>query len=241
LGTATTKILIDAGMSAKLIRDRLHTIGVALEEIDAILITHEHADHIQALDILGCKMGIPVFANSETAKAIYGILNERPKFKIFSTGEAFEFGDLEIHSFSVQHDAMDPVAFTICTSGKKLGFCTDLGFVTTLVSRQLQDCDYLYIEANHDPSMVYASPRSEKYKKRVLSRLGHLSNEQCAKLIELVYHIDLKHIHLAHLSSECNAPELALKIIGEKLRLLQSTAEVSIAFQDKVSKPIIFF
>jgi phosphoribosyl 1,2-cyclic phosphodiesterase len=241
LGTPTTKILIDAGISAKSIRERLKTIGVALEEIDAILITHEHTDHIQALDMLGCKMGIPVFANSDTAKAIYAILDECPKFKIFSTGETFEFGDLEVRPFSVQHDAVDPVAFTIQTGGLKLGFCTDLGFVTTLVSGQLQGCDYLYIEANHEPSMVHASARPKIYKQRVLSRQGHLSNGECAQLIELVHHSDLKHIHLAHLSSECNAPELALKTINEKLKSLQAKAEVSIAFQDIVSKPIIFF
>ncbi len=239
-GTPTTKILIDAGISAKLIRERLKTIGVSIEEIDAVLITHEHTDHIQALDVLGCRMGIPIFANSDTAKAIYAVLDECPKFKIFSTGETFEFGDLEIHPFSVQHDAIDPVGFTIRTGGLKFGFCTDLGFVTTLVSSQLQGCDYLYIEANHEPSMVHASARPKIYKQRVLSRQGHLSNGECAKLIELIHHRDLKHIHLAHLSSECNAPELALKTIIEKLQSLQGTTEVSIAYQEMISKPIVF-
>lgn len=240
LGTPTTKILIDAGISAKLIRERLKSIRVALEEIDAVLITHEHTDHIQALDVLGCRMGIPVFANGDTAKAIFAILDECPKFKIFSTGEAFEFGDLEVHPFSVQHDAVDPVAFTIQAGGLKLGFCTDLGFATTLVAEQLRGCDYLYVEANHEPSMVHASARPKIYKQRVLSRQGHLSNGECAKLIELVHHSDLKHIHLAHLSSECNSPELALKTITEKLQSLQTQPEVSIAFQDKISKAIMF-
>jgi phosphoribosyl 1,2-cyclic phosphodiesterase len=240
LGTPTTKILIDAGISGKAIRERLKMIGVALEEIDAVLITHEHTDHIQGLDVLGCKMQIPVFANSDTAKAIYGILNECPKFKIFSTGETFEYGDLEIHPFSVQHDAVDPVAFTIRTGGLKLGFCADLGFVTSLVSNQLQGCNYLYIEANHEPSMVHASPRPKIYKQRVLSRQGHLSNEECAQLIEMIYHTDLKHVHLAHLSSECNAPEAALKRIMDKLDSLNASTEVSIAFQDAVSRKITF-
>lgn len=240
VGTANTKILIDAGIGVKAIRERLKAIGVALEEIDAILITHEHTDHIQSLGVLSCRMGIPVFANSDTAKAIYAILNECPKFKIFSTGETFEFGDLEVHPFSVQHDAVDPVAFTIQTSGLKLGFCADLGFVTTLVSGRLQRCDYLYIEANHEPSMVHASPRPKIYKQRVLSRQGHLSNAECAQLIELIYHADLKHIHLAHLSSECNSQELALKTIADKLAALQAKTEVSIAFQEMISKAILF-
>ena len=240
LGTASTKILIDAGISTKAIRQRLKAIGVALEEIDAVLITHEHSDHIQALDVLGCKMRIPVFANSDTAKAIHEILNECPRFKIFSTGETFEFGDLEVHPFSVQHDAVDPVAFTVRTSGLKLGFCTDLGFVTSLVSNQLQGCDYLYVESNHEPSMVHASARPNTYKQRVLSRQGHLSNEECAKLIELAYHKGLKHVHLAHLSSECNAPEAALKRILDRLNALNASTEVSIAYQDAVSKGITF-
>lgn len=240
LGTATTKILIDAGISAKAIRERLGAIGVELEQIDAVLITHEHSDHIKALDVLGCKLGIPIFANSDTAKAICAVLNECPKFKIFSTGETFEFGDIEVHPFSIQHDAVDPVAFTIRVGGLKLGFCADLGFVTTLVANQLKQCDYLYVEANHEPSMVHSCARPMVYKQRVLSRQGHLSNEECAKLIELVYHCDLKHVHLAHLSSECNAPDLALKIIGDKLKFLQATTEVAIAFQESVSHPILF-
>ena len=238
VGTKSTKILIDAGLSAKAIRERLAAIGVGIDEIDAILITHEHTDHIKGLDVLGSK--IPVFANSDTAKAIQGILNTSPKFKIFSTGEAFEFGDLEVHPFSIQHDAIDPVAFTIKTAGLKLGFCADLGFATTLVASCLKGCDYLYLEANHEPSMVHASARPMVYKKRVLSRQGHLSNAECAGLLEQIYHEGLKHVHLAHLSSECNSAELALKIISEKLQSLSAKAEVSIAYQEKNSRSISF-
>lgn len=240
LGTRGAKILIDAGIPLKTLRKRLEAIGVLVEDIDAILITHEHTDHIKALDILGCKMGIPVLANSDTAKAIHGILGECPKFKIFSTGETFEFGDLEVHPFSIQHDAVDPVAFTVKTSGLKLGFCADLGFATTLVANHLKRCDYLYLEANHEPSMVHACPRPMVYKKRVLSRQGHLSNDECADLLELIYHEDLKHVHLAHLSSECNSPELALKKITERLHVLQAKTEVSIAYQEDISRSILF-
>lgn len=240
VGTKATKILIDCGITAKSARARLESIGVNLEDIDAILVTHEHTDHIRGLEILGCRMGIPVFANSDTAKAIYGVLNESPKFKIFSTGETFEFGDLEVHPFSIQHDAVDPVAFTIKTQGLKLGFCADLGFATTLVASQLKGCDYLYLEANHEPSMVHACNRPPVYKKRVLSRQGHLSNEECAKLLEQLHHEGLKHVHLAHLSSECNSPDLALKIITEKLQSIQAKTEVSIAHQDILSRAIPF-
>jgi phosphoribosyl 1,2-cyclic phosphodiesterase len=239
-GTKNTRILIDAGISAKTVAERLNEIGVALSDIDAILITHEHTDHIKGLSSLALKYKIPVFANSDTAKAIVEILGEAPRFKIFSTGETFEFGDIEVHPFSIQHDTLDPVAFTIRTGQIKAGFCTDLGFATTLVKNHLQHCDYLYIEANHQPSMVHACNRPPIYKQRVLSRQGHLSNEQCAELLEAVAHQNLKHIHLAHLSQECNSPELALDIILQKLRQLGYQIETSIAFQDSISRPVNF-
>lgn len=240
VGTDQTKILIDAGISAKVIQARLSEINVDLSDIDAILITHEHTDHIQGLKTLAYKMGIPVLANQETAKGIVQNFQDCPKFKIFSTGETFEFGDLEIHPFSIQHDTLDPVAFTIRMNSLKLGFCTDLGFVTSLVQAQLMNCDYLYLESNHEPSMVYASSRPMIYKQRVLSRSGHLSNEACGNLLSHVYHPNLKHVHLAHLSSECNSPETAMKIIGEILEKKGIQLDMCVAPQDKISRAIRF-
>lgn len=240
LGTENTKILIDAGISTKALKERLSEIKVDLSEIDAILVTHDHTDHIQGLKTLAFKLGIPVFANSETAKGIVECFRECPKFKIFSTGETFEFGNLEIHPFSIQHDTIDPVAFTIKVDNLKLGFCTDLGFVTTLVKTELKDCDYLYVEANHQPSMVHASARPMIYKQRVLSRVGHLSNEACGQLLCEVAHSNLKHVHLAHLSSECNSPEVALAVIQRILEAQGIHLEMCIAPQEMISKAIHF-
>lgn len=240
LGTGSTKILIDAGISAKALKAKLAEIQVDLADIDAILITHEHTDHIQGLKTLALRYGIPVFANSETAKGIVECLHDCPRFKIFSTGETFEFGDLEIHPFSIQHDTLDPVAFTIRLDSLKLGFCTDLGFVTSLVQNQLQECDYLYIEANHQPSMVHASARPMVYKQRVLSRTGHLSNEACGKLLASVAHPKLRHVHLAHLSSECNTPETALSVINAILDENGIQLDMCTAPQHMISKAIYF-
>jgi phosphoribosyl 1,2-cyclic phosphodiesterase len=240
LGTAHTKILIDAGMSAKSIIHKLSQINVDIADIDAILVSHEHSDHIQGLKVLAYRMGIPVFANTETAKGIVEHFHDCPKFKIFSTGETFEFGDLEIHPFSIQHDTLDPVAFTIRTGSLKLGFCTDLGFVTSLVTNQLRECDYLYLEANHQPSMVHACSRPMVYKQRVLGRTGHLSNEACGNLLSQIAHSGLKHVHLAHLSSECNAPQIALDVIGNILRDKGIDLEMCVAPQDMISKAITF-
>lgn len=240
LGTRKTKILIDAGLSGKNIQSKLAEIDIDIGEIDAILVTHEHGDHIKGLRVLAYKLGIPILANHETAKGIVETFHDCPKFKIFSTGETFEFGDLEIHPFSVQHDTLDPVAFTMKVDGLKLGFCTDLGFVTTLVQNQLKECDYLYLEANHEPSMVHASPRPMVYKQRVLGRSGHLSNEACGNLLKHIYHPKLKHVHLAHLSSECNSPETALRIVRGILAEHGVDVEMCIAPQDRISQPVYF-
>ncbi|MGM0440389.1 MAG: MBL fold metallo-hydrolase [Chlamydiota bacterium] len=237
LGTADTKILIDAGLSGKMTKTRLAEIGVELSDIDAILVTHEHSDHIKGLKVLAYKMGIPVLANSDTANEIINIFKETPPLKIFSTGEAFQFGDLEIHPFSIQHDTADPVGFVINYGEAKIGYCADIGFASTLVQNKLRLCTHLYIESNHKPSMVHACPRPYVYKQRVLSRSGHLSNEDCGQLIQKVMHPGLQSIYLAHLSSECNHPEVALSTIRE---IIGNDVTIEIAHQDKVSKPILF-
>jgi phosphoribosyl 1,2-cyclic phosphodiesterase len=240
VGTNQTKILIDAGLSTKIIEKRLAEINVDLADISAILITHEHTDHISGLKTLAFKRGIPILANHETARGIVETFHDCPKFKIFSTGETFEFGDLEIHPFSIQHDTLDPVAFTIRVDRLKLGFCTDLGFATSLVQARLRDCDYLYLESNHQPSMVHASPRPMIYKQRVLSRSGHLSNEACGNLLAQVYHPNLKHVHLAHLSSECNSPETAIQVVNDILAQNGIHVELCIAQQYQISRAIHF-
>lgn len=235
VATENTRILIDAGLSLKQLKARLSEIEVDLSQIDAIVVTHEHIDHIKGIEALGCNLGIPIFANGDTAKAIYEILGRSPKFKIFCTGESFEYGDMEFSPFSLQHDAADPVGFAIKTQGFKLGVCADLGFVTSLVRAQLKDCDLLYVEANHQPNMVHACSRPVSYKQRVLGRQGHLSNGECADLVASILHSKLRHIYLAHLSSECNVPELAIEIVAERLAKEGPLPPISIAHQEQVS------
>ncbi|MCH9608740.1 MAG: putative metallo-hydrolase YycJ [Chlamydiales bacterium] len=237
LGTEKTKILIDAGLSGRATEKKLAQIGVKIEEIDAILISHDHSDHIQGLKVLALKRGIPVLANMETAKGIYSTLGQCPQFTIFQTGETFNFQDIEIHPFSIQHDTADPVAFTLKFDNLKLGICTDLGFPTTLVRSHLKECDYLYVEANHEPAMVHACSRPMTYKQRVLGRSGHLSNEMCADLVADVLHDGLRHIHLAHLSEECNNPDRALTSVKERIN---GAVPISIAPQDQIGEVIHF-
>jgi phosphoribosyl 1,2-cyclic phosphodiesterase len=232
--TPKAKLLIDAGISARMVQERLAALGVSLHQIDAILVTHEHTDHIQGLKLLAFKMGIPVFANSETAKGIVEAFGDCPKFKIFSTNETFEYADLVIHPFSVPHDTLDPVAFTFQFGARKLGICADVGFITPSIRRHLQNCDILYLEANHQPSMVHASSRPPIYKQRVLSRQGHLSNEECARLLcEVAPKLKA---YLAHLSSECNHPDVALNIVQNALQKENIHIPcIEIAYQEALS------
>jgi len=244
VGTKSTRILIDAGISFGALQKKLSQIDVDIDTIQAVLITHEHTDHIRGLPVLHERLQIPVLANAETAKAITSAFPKRPRFKIFTSGEPFVFGDLEIKPFSIPHDTLEPVAFTVKVflekTALKLGFCADLGHVTSLVQKELTSCDYLYLEANHHPPMVHACNRPHTYRERVLGRQGHLSNEECAKLLQTIAHKGLKHVHLAHLSSECNSRELALKTIQEALTKVESKAEVSIAHQEEISKCVYF-
>lgn len=238
VGTKQTRILIDAGISTSMIEERLGEIGVKADTIQAILITHEHVDHIRGLSVFCERYGIPVLANAETAKGIYAALSMRPRFKIFTTGEPFQFGDLEIEPFSIPHDTLDPVAFLVRTASHKIGFCTDLGHVTSLIRKSLEKCDYLYLEANHEPSMVHACNRPQVYKQRVLGKQGHLSNSDSGALLSAVWHEGLKHVHLAHLSSECNSAEVALRVVRETLAAKNQVVELSIAYQEKRSLEI---
>ena len=240
LGTDHAKLLIDCGISFKNLKERLLDIQIGIEQIDAVLITHEHADHIKGLGMIVKKLGIPIFCNGDTAKALCQMMSERPKFKIFCTGEPFTYADIKIHPFSIQHDTVDPVAFTFEFNGIKIGVCTDLGFATKLVAMHLKGCDYIYLEANHDEEMVHASSRPLLYKQRVLSRQGHLSNLAAGELLVEVYHEKLKHVYLAHLSSECNAEEVAIGTVQNILAKNNLALSLSVAKPHQISEAILF-
>jgi phosphoribosyl 1,2-cyclic phosphodiesterase len=238
LKTKNGSILIDAGLSFKQLDARLSLLHTSIDSIKGIVITHEHHDHIAGLKTLALKYGIPVLANYLTASAIARELHDCPHFKIFTTCEPFEFQGIEFFPFSVQHDGVDPVGFTMSLSGKKIGLCTDLGFATSLVRHSLQGCDIILVEANHKEEMVLSCNRPEIYKKRVLSRSGHLSNEDCLHLLLDVMHDNLKTVYLAHLSSECNHPEVALETIKEGfLNHGIHHASIFVAKQNSISHP----
>lgn len=225
LEAGETRILIDAGFSARQIRERLATIGRAPEGLSGILVTHEHGDHIQGLGTLCAKLEIPIYANRFTREAIE---KDFPKtkfqFRTFQTGADFALGEVHVQTFSVPHDAMDPVGFLLETSGGNLGFLTDLGHVTKLIMERVRRSHVLVLEANHDVKLLQDdTKRPWSTKQRILSRHGHLSNEAAADVAAELVGTELERIFLGHLSRDTNRPELALKTVSGRLAKLGAT------------------
>jgi phosphoribosyl 1,2-cyclic phosphodiesterase len=217
--TEETRILVDAGLSARQIRQRLAGIGRAPENLNGILITHEHNDHIRGLTALGEKLRIPVYCNRPTQEGIQYQLKTRFDYRLFATGASFEIGDVLVETFAVPHDAQDPVGFLLRTNGTNIGFLTDLGHATKLVLERVRPANTLVLEANHDVKMLQDCLRRPwSLKQRILGRHGHLSNEAAADATEQIMSANLRHLYLGHLSRECNTPELAHQVVNDRLR-----------------------
>lgn len=215
-----TKILIDAGINSKQLILRLEKIGINPKEIDGICLSHEHSDHTNGVRIFHKKFKTPIFSNNGTFEGYKKISkNNEVFFNIFETSSVFKIGDIDIESFSIPHDAMDPVGFLISNNQKKIGIVTDIGMSTPLVIQKLRGCEIIVIEANYDDDLLNDAPRPWNLKKRIRSRQGHLSNTEAAQLISDCNTDSLKRVILAHLSSDCNTPSTALKTISSHLRL----------------------
>jgi phosphoribosyl 1,2-cyclic phosphodiesterase len=224
LETAETRLLIDAGFSGRQIRRRLATIARAPESIQGILITHEHSDHISGLTGLAAKSQVPVYCNRLTREAIEAQLQIQIDARLFVTGDSFAIGDVMIDTFPVPHDACDPVGFLLRTSAGNIGFLTDLGHVTKLVIERIRSANVLLLEANHDLKMLQDDPRRPwSLKQRILSRHGHLSNDGAADVVEQILSAGLRQLYLGHLSRDCNRPELACQVIGNRLERIGGT------------------
>lgn len=218
LEAGETRILIDAGFSLRQIRQRLAAISRSPENLTGILVTHEHSDHIQGLALLGSKLGIPVYCNRLTQEAIHTEVQKPLEYRLFGTGDTFDLGDLVVDTFSIPHDAQDPVGFLLKTAAGSIGWLTDLGHATRLVLERVRSANVLVLEANHDIKLLQDCPhRPWSLKQRILSRHGHLSNEAAADAAEHLASAELRHIYLGHLSRECNRPDLAFNVVGERL------------------------
>jgi phosphoribosyl 1,2-cyclic phosphodiesterase len=237
LETAETRLLIDAGFSARQIRQRLAALERTPETLSGILITHEHSDHIQGLATLAAKLRIPVYCNRLTREAIEGTGATGLNFQVFQTGATLEIGEVVVDTFSVPHDAYDPVGFLLRTDAGNIGFLTDLGHTTRLVIERIRSANVLVLEANHDVKLLQDDVRRPwSLKQRILSRHGHLSNEAAANAAEEIVTAELKQIYLGHLSRDCNRPELALDAVAQRLaRLGAGHVTVTVTSQDTAS------
>jgi phosphoribosyl 1,2-cyclic phosphodiesterase len=222
--TDDTRVLIDAGFSLRQIRQRLATIGRVPENLTGILVTHEHSDHVQSLPLLSGKLGIPVYCNRPTQEAVEYQSKARLTCRLFTTGASFEVGDITVETFTIPHDAQDPVGYLLRTSAGNIGFLTDLGHTTRLVLERIRPAHALVLEANHDVKMLQDCPRRPwSLKQRILGRHGHLSNEAAADTAEQIMSADLRHLYLGHLSRECNRPELAHSVVNDRLQQIGAT------------------
>jgi len=220
VSTGETTLLLDAGLSAKQICTRLTAVGLAIEQLDGILLTHEHQDHTRGLEVLSKSHSIPLLCTALTRETLIKDIPFRkpPAWKVMQTGSRFEFRDLKIECFSVPHDAVDPVGYAIADEESRLGFLSDVGHVTNLIRDRLTGADSLFVEANYDAKLLDAdTKRPWSIKQRISSHHGHLSNQQTAELIESLAHPGLHHIVLGHLSDDCNDPDLAVRYVREVL------------------------
>lgn len=213
----TTSILIDAGLSGIEIERRLRSKELCPDDLDAILVSHEHADHIHGVGVLSRRFDLPVFISERTSKAASSQIGDIQDVVNFESGIPFLINTLTIHPFSISHDAEDPVGFTINRDKTKIGIATDLGIATLMVKEHLKDCSLLVIEANHDTDMLINGPYPWELKQRIKNRTGHLSNEESRNLLKEVQHDRLKHVILAHISEINNTPEKALNTVGPAL------------------------
>ncbi len=236
ISNGETSVLIDAGLSGIEIERRMKSKNISIKSIDAIIVSHEHADHIQGVGVLARRYDLPVYISSKTIKSAGSQLGTIKTIINFSCGEAFTINNLTVRPFSISHDACDPAGFTIGCNGKKIGIATDLGIATAMVKEHLKDCCCLVLEANHDVPMLEKGPYPWPVKQRIKSRAGHLSNESSQKLLMEVIHDRLSHVILAHLSETNNTPEKALHVVAEKIDLNQ--IELTVAPQNTAG-PII--
>jgi phosphoribosyl 1,2-cyclic phosphodiesterase len=242
LATENTRILVDAGLSMRELRKRLASIGESLEAIDAILITHEHSDHVA---------GLPVLARNKDVRAVvYMTLLAAPaidwgetppaRLEAFQAGSGFRIGDIEVQSFGIPHDAIDPVGYCFEAQGVRVGVATDLGYVPESIKFHLRRTDLLLLEANHDLDMLKVGPYPWSVKQRVMSRVGHLSNHVMAEFLAADLDSGTNNLVLGHLSEQNNHPAIVHMFASQALEKRGLATRLAIATQNKPTEVFSF-
>lgn len=230
VGSDQTYLLVDAGISCKKITEGLILRGIDPTRIGAVLLTHDHSDHIGGITVFAKKYNIKIYGSEGTLDTVYynavGAISKERMFVVKPDTE-FMIGDITVRPFSVSHDASEPLAYCFLHDGKKLGMATDLGEYTDYTVANLSDSDSLYLEANHDKNMLLMGPYPYSLKKRVGSALGHLSNDACGELVCKLHSDRLRRIVLAHISLENNFEELAYETVRYALESAGFSADAT--------------
>lgn len=233
ISSSRTRLLVDAGLSCRELLRRLAGCGEDAHTLDAILITHEHSDHVAGLRVLARRLKIPVYMTGPTRQEYQKWVRDgsgQPvaleRCELFCCGSRFQIGEISVMPFTIPHDAIDPVGFTFSAEGVKVGICTDLGYVPASVRDHLRGCHVLMMESNHDVELLRGGPYPWSVKQRVMSRVGHLSNDALADFLTSDYDGNAEFLILAHLSEQNNHPEIARvsaeRALGEQRSLLHN-------------------
>lgn len=237
------RLLIDAGLACRTLEGRLREVGADPAGLDAVLVTHEHIDHVAGLDRFARKHGVAVYANEGTAAVIERQCRlagrEAPEFAIFESRVPFALGGVTVTPVRVSHDTAEPVAYTLDDGAARLGYFTDLGFVSDEVRLAMAGCAAMVLESNHDVGMLHASGRPFALVARIQGDSGHLSNEQACAAMEAVCPDCLRALVLAHLSQDCNDAAVARNLMARALRKLGRDAVTLAVARQETALPFI--
>ncbi|HEX5734855.1 MAG TPA: MBL fold metallo-hydrolase [Blastocatellia bacterium] len=239
--SGATSVLVDVGLSAKETARRLSEAGIDAARLTAIVVTHEHADHVKGVRVMSKTAEVPVFISDSTREECrFAAGGSGMQWgEMISSSRPFQIGSLDFHPFTIPHDGIDTFAFTVESCGAKVGIVTDLGYITQLVAERLKGCNLVVIESNHDRDMLKVGPYPWPLKQRIASNTGHLSNDETARWLREDFDGRAEYLVLAHLSRQCNHPELArlsaLQALATHGSLFFPDAErrVKIAHQDR--------
>jgi len=229
-----TRVLLDAGLSMRELFRRLHLLDVDPESLDALIVTHEHSDHIRGAGPLARRLEIPVYVNNSTLRKALNTIGNLPLPAVIHSGQTIAINDLLIETFTKCHDAADPIGLTVAADGSRLGLITDLGRSTNVVADRLRRCQALILEFNHDPTMLADGPYPLEVQRRIKGPEGHLSNQEAGELLKSISPSDLRLLIPAHLSETNNLPQKALQEAREALAALGlNDTRIMMSHQDR--------